>query len=343
LQFPEWTWVIGLFIGAAIGSFLNVCIYRLPRGLSISNPPNSFCPSCKHRLGVLDLFPLLSWLFLGGKCRHCKEKIHPRYFIVELINGGFWAVLWWQYFVAGWDPAAFFAYAFFGSALLVAIATDLEHYIIPDEINFFLLVVGFGYHGFKGDIMTAVWGALVGWGLLWGIAFLGRLAFGKDAMGHGDIKMMRGIGALLGPLQVVITLFIAVILGVVGGIVQIAMKKAPAAAGEGQEPEYDPPERIGDLTKAGLGYLLCVDGVALFAPKVGTAWFGEDQMAQEELDDWTPQPTAIPFGPYLAIGAVITAIFAAPLTKLVNDYFNPAGGQPGMLEHLILGGGHRIV
>lgn len=73
--FPEWTWILGFAIGAAIGSFLNVVIYRMPLGMSLNEPKNSFCPNCKHQLGIPDLIPLLSWLGLGGKCRHCRVSL----------------------------------------------------------------------------------------------------------------------------------------------------------------------------------------------------------------------------------------------------------------------------
>src|SRR5689334_17322278 len=99
-----WTWVVGLFLGATIGSFLNVVIYRMPRGLSLSDPPRSFCPKCKHELGFWDLFPLLSWLLLRGKCRYCQAKVSARYFFVELVNGSIWAGIWYQYLVLGSDP-----------------------------------------------------------------------------------------------------------------------------------------------------------------------------------------------------------------------------------------------
>ena len=359
-MFPEWTWILGIFIGAAIGSFLNVCIYRLPRGLSLSKPPNSFCPNCKHKLGIPDLVPLFSWLFLRARCRYCKEPIASRYFIVELMNGAIWGGLWWQYLVVESNPAKGIAYALFGSALLVAFVTDLEHYVIPDEINAFLLVFGVGYHAMFGNVMDAVFGALVGWGLLWGVAFLGRVAFGKDAMGHGDIKMARGLGAMLGPVLVIAAFFIAVPSGLIGSIVHMSLRpKQATATGAGvgtglpvisgdlpkseppEEEDYEP-ESVGSLLKCGLGYLLLVDVIALFAPKVGVSWFGEEEMAEDEIDDWTPQGTAIPFGPYLALGAVASALFAIPLTKLINDYFNPAGGQPAAVEHRVSTGGHRV-
>lgn len=227
-MFPEWTWALGLFIGAAIGSFLNVVIYRMPRGMSLSNPPKSFCPSCNHSLGVLDLFPLLSWLFLRGKCRYCGSRISARYFLVELITGSLWAVVWYQYLVVpsgeevqlGLQAVRFLCYASVLAALVAIVYIDWEHYIIPDEINAFLLIPGAVLQFVEGTPMKALWGALLGWGMLWGTAIFGRGLFGKDAMGHGDIKMMRGIGACLGPFLVGVSYVLGIMVGLV---VSIAM------------------------------------------------------------------------------------------------------------------------
>lgn len=333
--------MVGLFLGAVFGSFMNMLIYRLPRGMSTLKPAHSICPKCSHRLEIPDLVPLLSWLALRGKCRHCRAPIGPRYFVIELVNGAIWAWLWWTYLIVERDPAKGIALALFGSALVVALATDLDSYVIPDEVNAFLLLVGFGYNVLFADPMTAVWGALTGWGILWGVAFLGRLAFGKDAMGHGDIKMARGIGAMLGPLLMVATFFIAVVVGLVGGLAQVFLR----AKAESQEPEDDDapyvPESLGSLLRCGLGYLLLIDIVALFAPRVGVAWFGAEAMAEEELD-WTPQATAIPFGPYLAIGAVASAVFAIPLTKALNDYLRPPAEPTARLEQAVFAGGLKI-
>lgn len=225
-MFPEWTWVVGLFIGAAIGSFLNVVIYRMPRGLSLSNPPKSFCPSCNHSLGVLDLFPLLSWLLLRGRCRYCGNKISVRYFLVELITGSLWAVVWYQHLVIptgeeilpGLQAVRFVCHASVLAALVAIVYIDWEHYIIPDEINAFLLIPGVVLQFAEGTPMNAFWGALLGWGMLWGTALFGRGLFGKDAMGHGDIKMMRGIGACLGPFLVGASYVLGILVGLVVSI-----------------------------------------------------------------------------------------------------------------------------
>lgn len=232
-MFPEWTWVVGLFIGAAIGSFLNVVIYRMPRGLSLSNPPKSFCPSCDHSLGVLDLFPLLSWLMLRGRCRYCHKPISVRYFVVELITGSLWAIVWYQHFIAvtgsalnpGLEAIRALCYASVLAALVAIVYIDWEHYIIPDEINAFLLVPGIVLQIAEGKPMNALWGALIGWGMLWGTAIFGRGLFGKDAMGHGDIKMMRGIGACIGPFLIGISYILGIVVGLIVSIALLFLIK----------------------------------------------------------------------------------------------------------------------
>jgi len=349
----SWSWVIGLILGATIGSFLNVVIYRMPRGMSLSKPAHSFCPNCNHALLIFpDMVPLLSWAFMGAKCRYCKHKISSRYFFVELINGVIWAGIWYQYLIVGSDlPTAIF-YAIGASALVVAIFVDLELYIIPDQVNAFLLFAGLAYNGwliyhhdprgYAWGVPSSVVGALVGVGALWGIAIFGRVLFRKDAMGHGDIKMARGIGAILFMGPALLSFGLAVLLGAVLGILQIAFRAKPAVthlsdAGESSAPEEEevpPPESIASLIKCGLGYVLCIDVIGLFIPKLYMAWFGEDPfLPVQDMGDFKVELTMIPFGPYLALGAIIATIFKDPMLGVWNSYVHSIRGDVGLLEH----------
>jgi leader peptidase (prepilin peptidase)/N-methyltransferase len=346
-MFIEWSWIAGLLIGAAIGSFLNVVIYRLPRSMSLGDPKNSFCPNCKHQLTTLDLFPLFSYLALRGKCRHCKVKVPIRYFFVELINGIIWAGIWQQYLIAHWDPARAIAYAFAASALVAVIFIDWELYIIPDQVNASLLVIGLGYNAwlfYKHSPQAVTWGmpsavagALVGIGALWGVAFLGRLLFRKDAMGHGDIKMARGIGSVLFPATALVSFGLAVFMGAVLGVAQILLRgKEPEVVETGGEqgdvalateetvPEDDelPPESIGSLIKSGIGYVLCFDIIGLFYPSFYKTWYGEDPYEPiSEATGFEVERTMIPFGPYLALGAIVATIFQDQFIGWVNEYW----------------------
>lgn len=332
-MFPEATWIVGFFIGTAIGSFLNVIIYRMPRGLPLYDPAYSFCPSCKTPLGLADLMPLFSWLFSKGRCRHCAEKVSPRYFFVEMMCGIAFAGVWWNTLIVGQDPARAFAYSFAVATLIAIIWIDLEFYIIPDEINAFLWFFGIMLNAWwfvQRSPETMTWGmptSLAGWLtgvlVLWGIAFLGRVLFRKDAMGHGDIKMARGIGAILGPIPAIFSFALAIVLGAVFGIFQIlARRNEPEEPGaDEEESEEIPPEPIGSLIKSGLGYVLCIDIVGLFVPKLYERWFGESPYIVEEVeDDFEVGQTMIPFGPYLALGAILAVLFQAQLLGYWDEY-----------------------
>lgn len=351
-MFPEWTWIVGLFLGATAGSFLNVVIYRTPRNLSLSNPRYSFCPKCKHQLGPADLVPLFSWLLSRGRCRHCQATVPPRYFLVELLNGLIWAGLWWQYFIAGSDPGRAIAYGLAASTLVAIIFIDWELYIIPDQINAFLLVVGIGFNiwlytqnspaATTWGLPSSVAGGLVGVGVLWGIAFIGRLFFGRDAMGHGDIKMARGIGAVLFPTVAVLSFGLAVVLGAVLGVVQILAQGRGKAVAD-VEPESAPeeevqPESIASLLKCGIGYVLCIDVIGLFVPKLYKAWFDEDPyLPFEEVEDFEVERTMIPFGPYLALGAIVATVFQSALVGGVQSYWNWATGAERQASLVLTG------
>jgi leader peptidase (prepilin peptidase)/N-methyltransferase len=346
-MFPAWTWIIGLLIGAAIGSFLNVVIYRMPRGISLSNPKNSFCPACRHQLTVLDLFPLFSWLVLRGKCRHCKAKVSSRYFFVELITGSIWAGIWWQYLIVEpGNPAKAIFFSFAAATLVAIIFIDWELYIIPDQVNASLLLIGLLYNAWliyakspeawTWGMPSSIAGALVGIGVLWGIAFLGRVVFRKDAMGHGDIKMARGIGSVLFPAAAVAGFGIAVALGAVLGIAQVLMRggdkqragvettggeQGDLAVQEEEEEDY-PPESISSLLKSGIGYVLCFDIIGLFIPSFYKTWYGEDPFEPiSEATDFEVERTMIPFGPYLALGAIVAAVFQNKLMDWVQIYW----------------------
>src|SRR5579862_492580 len=281
---PEWTMALGFIFGAIVGSFLNVVIYRMPRAISIWKESRSFCPKCNHPLNSRDLFPLVSWLVSGRRCRYCGKPVASRYFWVELMNAMIWLGIWYQFLLGpAPDVGKAIAYSLASSALVAIIFTDIELYLIPEQVNAFLLFTGLGYNLWlysQGSPAATTWGmpssvagALLGTGVLWGIAFLGRLAFRKNAMGHGDIKMARGIGAVLFPALAGISFAIAVLLGAVLGILlqvlpRLFVRKKQLEAGEEVlELEPEEVESIGSLLKCGLGYILCFDVIGLFFRK----------------------------------------------------------------------------
>jgi leader peptidase (prepilin peptidase)/N-methyltransferase len=135
--------VCALIFGLNIGSFLNVVIWRLPRGGSIAEPKWSYCPRCEHRLGALDLIPVLSFLFLGRRCRYCKEPISWRYPAIELLTGILFMIVAYRF---GLSIDTVF-YCLFAAALICVFFIDLEHFIIPDGLNITAAVIGFAHNG----------------------------------------------------------------------------------------------------------------------------------------------------------------------------------------------------
>ncbi|MGB8353767.1 MAG: prepilin peptidase [Chthoniobacteraceae bacterium] len=175
-------------LGAVIGSFLNVCIYRLPLGLSVNKPKRSFCPSCKYQIPWTRNLPLISWVALRGKCANCGSPISFRYFGVELLTAvlylGVWTVCWRT---GNWFLA--FPYWILVSLLIVATFIDFEYFIIPDEITWGGVAAGvvlsalipsmMGEYIFWRGCLWSIIGAAAGYFTLWGVVELGKLAFGK--------------------------------------------------------------------------------------------------------------------------------------------------------------------
>lgn len=176
--------VFSAVLGAIIGSFLNACIHRMPRNISLSTPKRSFCPSCNRSLPWYENLPLISWLALRGKCSGCGAKISIRYFLVELLTAALFLAVWLMY---GLPLAP--VYALFLALLVVATFIDIEHFIIPDEITIGGTVVGAVLSFALPSMMQtvnrfeslgySVFAAAVGFGLLWLIVEFGKRAFGK--------------------------------------------------------------------------------------------------------------------------------------------------------------------
>lgn len=185
-------------LGACIGSFLNVCIYRMPLELSVNEPKRSFCPSCKYQIPLYHNIPLVTWLVLRGKCANCGSRISFRYFGVELLTGLLFLAVWlkvWAWGAPGWPAQAWvlaLPYWILASLFIVATFIDFEHFIIPDEITIGGTVAGallsFAVpllQGQESNVAAGLWslvGAGVGFGALWLVVQLGKMAFGKKRL-----------------------------------------------------------------------------------------------------------------------------------------------------------------
>jgi len=213
--------VVAALFGAAIGSFLNVCIHRLPLGQSIVRP-RSACPSCRAELSWSDNVPLVSYLLLRGRCRRCGAPISARYPIVEALTAALFAACWWQF---GFSPL-FLSRIVLGCALIVLFAIDLEHYLLPNAITLPGTVVGFAF-SFLGPPgwMSSLLGILVGGGILFTIAELYYRVRHEEGLGMGDVKMLAMIGAFLGWKLAIVTLMLASVAGAVIGLLLIATRR----------------------------------------------------------------------------------------------------------------------
>jgi len=239
--------ILALLFGLVIGSFLNVCIYRLPRDLSVVRP-RSFCPACEHPVAWYDNIPLLGYLHLRARCRHCGARIPARYPLVELLTGALFLL---SVLALGPAPAALKLCLF--SALMVGlIFSDLEERILPDEFTLGGAVLGIvlawavPLEGFlTGTLLSlfdilpaprwvsvgeAVLGALLPAGFLWLTGFLFEKIRHKEGLGLGDVKMMAAVGAFLGLQGALLTLVVGSLLGSVIGLAYILSTKKDAGS-----------------------------------------------------------------------------------------------------------------
>ncbi len=208
-------------VSLLIGSFLNVCIFRIPYGQSVVWP-GSRCPWCKRSIRWFDNVPLLSFVWLRARCRWCGGKISWRYPLVECLNGvGHLGIV----YTFGWTPSAF-VYALFFSVLLIVMMIDVEHLMIPDVLVLPGVVLGFLSSAFilPTGWISSLLGMALGGGILWMLAVVSPYLFGKEGLGGGDIKLLAMIGAFLGWQQVLMTLFLASLGGSIVGMGLIAFR-----------------------------------------------------------------------------------------------------------------------
>ena len=231
--------------GACVGSFLNVCIYRIPLDLSVVTP-RSHCPSCKKQIAWYHNIPIFTYLTLRGKCAYCGEKITPRYFLVEMLVAVLFLLVWFKFqIVAGYipplgmevftNPFLILIYWLVISGLVLGTFVDFEHMIIPDRVTLGGIAAGLmlsiavpALHGKEtilASLISSIIGLVVGWGSLWLVAVIGKAIFKKDAMGFGDVKLLGAIGAFFGWEAVLFVIMVSSFVGAFVGIALIMAKK----------------------------------------------------------------------------------------------------------------------
>ena len=230
--------VVSFVLGTCIGSFLNVCIYRIPREMPVYRPSRSFCPECKHEIAWHHNIPLLSYLLLRGKCAYCGKRFTARYFLVEALVGLLFLLVFLKYgtgacgaplgLVVMTDPRLIPVYWLAMSGLVLGTFVDFEHLIIPDRVTLGGIAAGLvlsplvpAMHRqvtWHGALIESVIGAALGWGILWALGFVGKLIFKKEAMGFGDVKLVGAIGAFLGWRAVLFCLLLSSFFGAIVGL-----------------------------------------------------------------------------------------------------------------------------
>ncbi|MCX7805393.1 MAG: prepilin peptidase [Planctomycetota bacterium] len=296
--------------GSVIGSFLNACIYRLPRGISVVKRTRSFCPKCEATIAASDNIPILSYLLLRGRCRSCREPIPARYFIVEVLTACLFALLVWQDQVlntgrVSWGMTA--ARLFLAADLICLSFIDIEHYLIPRATTTPWIFLGIAMapllpdlhytrHPWTGlpwadSLLDSIHGALLGGGMIWLVGFAGRIVFRKEAMGAGDVSLMAMIGAFLGWKPAMEVFLIAPFFGSVVGLAELAWRRYKAR----RTPAAGGPKRIEFKDREG--------------------------RVEEVLEG-----NYMPYGPFLALAAVLVLVYEPLIRTGLAWYVAGAGG-----------------
>ncbi|MBN1913137.1 MAG: prepilin peptidase [Candidatus Omnitrophica bacterium] len=235
--------ILVFIFGAIVGSFLNVCIHRMPRGESVVWP-RSRCPKCQKKIPGYDNIPFLSFILLRGKCRFCKEKISLRYPLVELITAVMFLLLFIRYGLS----YEYFIFTLFAASLIIVTFVDIKHYIIPDEISIGGIILGLILNSILGIntsplsynfsfFLNSLQGAVAGGGIVYLTRTFFDLVYFKllkkpavegetTSMGDGDIKLMAMIGAFLGWKAAILTFFIAPFLGIIAGVINFLARRS---------------------------------------------------------------------------------------------------------------------
>ncbi|MEI6807447.1 MAG: prepilin peptidase [bacterium] len=247
--------VMVFVLGACIGSFLNVCIYRIPQGESIVTP-RSHCTHCLKTIAWYDNIPMLSFVILRGQCRHCGERFSGRYAFVEVLTACLFFLVWLKLgmeprplgIVATMTPWVVPIYWLCVFGLALGTFVDFDHMIIPDRVTIGGTILGIvfsalvpelhdvpvflqGLPGFASGIIMSLAGAALGWGLLRSVARIGELVFKREAMGMGDVKLLAAIGAFLGWRAVLFNIIISSLLGAAVGLSLVVLGKKEMKSG----------------------------------------------------------------------------------------------------------------
>lgn len=314
--------VFSFILGTMIGSFLNVCVYRIPAGLSIVKP-RSRCPKCETTIAWYDNIPIVSWLILGAKCRRCGQPISWMYPMVEAITGLLFLLVFWRFGIS----FATVVYMVFVAGLVLATFTDLTTWIIPDEVTLpgipiavalaavttFYPETGLRVMGPYSPIVDALIGVELGGGILFLLDKAARLLLKKPGMGMGDVKLLALVGGMFGWVGALLTLMIS---AVVGSVIHLALLPFMRNAAENDKAQEDAePVTFGDLYGMPGTILIrsIVEAIELFASKRKTVEITPEEA--EEDEDFTLLGRYLPFGPYICLAAIIVMFYGPEIIQ----------------------------
>lgn len=228
--------IIIFLLGLCIGSFLNVCIWRIPRGESVIFPP-SHCPECNRQILWYDNLPLLSWIMLSGKCRWCGRKISFRYIGIELLTAILFEIDYLRVVDMKLPLPMLLSYFVATSLFIICAFTDIRHKIIPNKVTYFViifsLIMAFIFPGYTGKdgrlagFLNSFLGLIAGGGIFALFSFAGRKIFKKEVLGFGDVKFLAAVGACFGLVPAVwfFVIFIGSFIGLIFGLFLVLMGK----------------------------------------------------------------------------------------------------------------------
>lgn len=261
--FYYWTtFAVFAVLGLAIGSFLNVVIYRLPRGMNLAKPA-SHCTSCDHKLAWYDNIPVFSYLFLRGRCRYCGAKVTPRYLVVEVSNCILWCLAVYFFYSRGIVFTAVCALAL--SVLLAMAFCDAENLFLPDSLQIALLlcaIVGLFFDP-QNDWTAKLWGLLVGGGSFLFFYLLSFVLFRREGLGFGDVKLMAIAGLLLGWKGITVSILVGILCALVGVVVRKLTVRRAGTLEESDEFAFAPYLVAGIMFSMFFGDML-IDGYLAF-------------------------------------------------------------------------------
>jgi leader peptidase (prepilin peptidase) / N-methyltransferase len=281
-------------VGAVVGSFLNVVIARVPAGLSVVHP-RSRCPRCLAPIAWYDNLPVLSWLLLRARCRRCALPISIRYPLVELLVAVLAGLAAWRHGLEGPGPAGALVELTFAGLLVALAFIDLDTWLLPWALTLPLAALGLVAGALQltpaGSLGAAALGGALGFAAFLVVHLLGEKVFHREAMGFGDVVLLGGLGAYLGPSGLLPVILLSSLQGAVIGIVLLLLGRGEQGSGA---------EAAGDAAGA----------PASAGPNAGAT-------APSEEDDWVPPRHAIPYGPFLALAALEWLLLAPWLARAV--------------------------